>query len=237
MSTDDEKISNIYREAEAPGPSKTLDDVILAASRDAVETPAQSTAPFTAGWPALASIAAIIVITIILVPTLQHQQQQAEPDQLVRKKSSPAQMRDETGFSSYSSTETANKMMGAPTPASKAVMQIEQNLLLEERAMPSSSSVNSRSAGTLSTSEAPLDMQEQDQFEPVVSAVEASRMRAADSAPFAVYTPEMWEVKIARLIAEGNIEQAKAEIKKLEQHYPEHPINPALLKQFSMYYE
>ena len=38
MSTDDDDISSLYRQAGKPTPSHKLDDAILAASRDAVKT-------------------------------------------------------------------------------------------------------------------------------------------------------------------------------------------------------
>ena len=55
-------------------------------------------------------------------------------------------------------------------------------------------------------------------------------MQAADSAPFAILTPEMWEVKISRLTDEGKIAEAKGEIEKLNKRYPKHQINPSLLE-------
>ena len=55
-------------------------------------------------------------------------------------------------------------------------------------------------------------------------------MQAADSAPFAILTPEMWQVKISRLITDGKIDDAQAEIENLKQHYPDYIIDPALLE-------
>ena len=64
-----------------------------------------------------------------------------------------------------------------------------------------------------------------------------SRMQAADSAPFAIITPEMWEVKISRLIDEGKPKEAIAEHEKLKQHYPEYKIDKTLLQKLDQQHE
>ena len=51
MNSDDEKISSIYHEADTPAPSKSLDDAILAASRDAIEKPSASKGGFPEVYP------------------------------------------------------------------------------------------------------------------------------------------------------------------------------------------
>lgn len=236
MNSDEEKISDLYREAEAPVPSKQLDDAILAASRDAVAKPAKSTGPFSAGWPALASIAAVIVITIILIPTLIHEQQQPAPEQIASKKSRPAEINDELGLSTYTGTETM-KQSAAPSAEAEPVISMEQDLRAADRSLPAPSVKSPQAVTVISKGEIPQSTSEQGQTETVETTTEASRLRAADSAPFAIYTPEMWEVKIARLLAEGKLETARAEIKKLESYYPQHQINPAILKQLNAYYE
>ena len=57
-----------------------------------------------------------------------------------------------------------------------------------------------------------------------------SGIEAADSAPFAIYTPEMWEAKISELIAAGRLEQARSELGELKQHYPDYRIDPSLVE-------
>jgi len=64
-----------------------------------------------------------------------------------------------------------------------------------------------------------------------------SSMHAADSAPFAIHTPEMWEVKIARMLAEGNIDEADEELQKLKQEFPDYDINPTLMENLNKYHE
>lgn len=62
-------------------------------------------------------------------------------------------------------------------------------------------------------------------------------MHAADSAPFAIHTPEMWEVKIARMLAEGNIDEADEELQKLKQEFPDYELNPTLIDNLNKYHE
>lgn len=64
-----------------------------------------------------------------------------------------------------------------------------------------------------------------------------SSMHAADSAPFAIHTPEMWEVKIARILAEGNIDEADEELQKLKQEFPDYEINPTLIDNLNKFHE
>jgi hypothetical protein len=47
----------------------------------------------------------------------------------------------------------------------------------------------------------------------------------------------MWEVKIARMVAEGNIEGAGVELHKLREEFPEYAINPSLLEKLNRNYE
>jgi len=233
MNTDDEKISSLYHEADKPAPSKRLDDAILAASRDAVDTPAATKGPFSGSWPAAASIAAVVVITIILVPVLKQQEPQPALTQATSEKSSSLDVPDETGLNAYRSTEVKKKSMDAPSPASAPAMLYEESdfsayQVMPERSGASSSAVTSPAVGAAS----PLEKEEM-HIESDASDMERSRMQAADSAPFAILTPEMWQVKISRLITEGKIDDAQAEIEKLEKHYPEHIIDPTLLEKLN----
>ena len=78
---DDENISKLYQRGKQGKPPAHLDDSIFNAARDAVDvsdgqagnvTQIKDTAksPFSGGWPATASIAAVLIITVILVPLI-----------------------------------------------------------------------------------------------------------------------------------------------------------------------
>lgn len=230
MNTDDEKISSLYHEADTPAPPKTLDDAILAASRDAVDKSASTKGPFSGRWPAAASIAAVIVITIILVPILKQQESQQALTQTSRDKSSLPEVPNETGLNAYRSTEVRKKSMDAPSPASEPAMLLEESDFSEYQAMPARRSLISGAAKSPAAGAASALEKEEMHVEPGTSDMEHSIMRAADSAPFAILTPEMWEVKISRLITEGKTDDAQAEIDKLKEHYPEYIIDPSLME-------
>jgi hypothetical protein len=230
MSTNDEKISSLYHEAGKPVPSKSLDDAILGASREAVDKPASTRVPFSGSWPAAVSIAAVIVITIILVPVLKQQEPQQTLTEATRDKSSLPGASDETDLNAYRSTALRKKSMDAPSPASAPAMLPEVNDLAADQAMPDRSSVSSPAATAPATGLASASEKEEMQLESDASAIDSSIMQAADSAPFAILTPEMWQVKITRLITEGKMDEAQAEVERLEQHYPEHIIDPNLLE-------
>jgi hypothetical protein len=78
---DDENISKLYQRGKQGTPPAHLDDSILNAAREAVDVPDSQTgnetrkngiakSPFSGGWPATASIAAVLIITVILVPLI-----------------------------------------------------------------------------------------------------------------------------------------------------------------------
>ena len=230
MNTDDEKISSLYHEADAPAPAKTLDDAILAASRDAVNKPASTKGPFSGRWPAAASIAAVIVITIILVPILKQQESQQAVTQTSRDKSSLPEVPDNTGLNAYRATELRKKSMDTSSPASEPALLLEESDLSEYQAMPARSSLSPGTAKSPAAGAASALEKEEMHAEPGTPDMGHSIMQAADSAPFAILTPEMWQVKISRLITEGKIDDAKAEIERLKVHYPEHIIDPALME-------
>ncbi len=219
MNIDDDKISSLYHEAGKPAPSKRLDDAILAASRDAVDRRAATKKAFSGSWPAAASIAAVIVITIILVPVLKQQESQQ----------ALTQTSEEAGLNAYRSTEAKIKSMNAPSPAGEPAMMLEESDVSGYQATPARSRTSASTAKS-PTSGAPVLEKEEMKTETDTSGMERSIMQAADSAPFAILTPEMWQVKISRLMAEGKTDDARAEIDKLKKHYPEYIIDPDLLE-------
>jgi len=228
MSIDDEKISRLYHETESPGPSKSLDDAILSASRKAVEKPAGK-APFSGSQAAFASVAAVIVIAIILVPVLKQEESLQKMEQAPAENSRSRGRADEERLKLHSVVEPKKKSMGAPSSARESVMELEKDVSARGQALPVSSMPGSSAARIPGVSKS-ASTADEEQPEADPDDTTHSRMEAADSAPFAILTPEMWEVKITRLIENGELEQAEAELEKLEKHFPDHQISTALLK-------
>ncbi len=239
MSSDDDRISSLYHEADKPAPGKSLDDAILTASRDAVAKPARSRGPFAGGWPAFTSIAALIVITVVLIPILKHEQEQ-DPQKLPRPDrltDSPTGVSEDIAPGAYLPTEPENKATGMQAPARAPAVPDQGGLLYEQEALPLIQGVGSTADRELAQ---PMDLKrakEEASALPVETGRKHSTMEAADSAPFAIHTPEMWEVRITQLIGEGKLEQARDELNRLKQHYPDYSIKPSILEQLTGHYE
>ncbi|HHJ34838.1 MAG TPA: hypothetical protein ENJ87_03640 [Gammaproteobacteria bacterium] len=101
MATDDEKITRLYQQGKKPGPPARLDKVILAAAHEATEdhdetassahSPARPTVikgPFSGGLPALLSVAAVLIISIILVPLIEQTSSTTPTDSLTQEPAS-----------------------------------------------------------------------------------------------------------------------------------------------------
>ncbi len=73
MATDEEKISRLYQQSKNAAPPTQLDSDILKAAHQAVDKPSSVKSPFSGGWPAATSIAAVLIITVILVPLIRHE--------------------------------------------------------------------------------------------------------------------------------------------------------------------
>ena len=240
MNNDDDKISNLYHEADAPGPSKTLDKTILAASRAASQKPSSARGPFNAGWTATLSIAAVIVIAVIaviLVPVIR-QQEPAQIPTLASMDEASLKKQAIDSSSREPDKNALNRKIRLDTPAAATSVESLQAEMAADYATPAAGSPGAESGAAATPSAAAISHPKLERtHQPKEVDTGYSSMEAADSAPFAIHTPEMWEVKISRLIEEGRHEEAKQEIRKLEQHYPGHEIDKTLMEQLDKYYE
>jgi hypothetical protein len=226
MSDPNEKISKLYRETSVSEPSQHLDDAILQASREAIEKPAR-TGPFLAAWPAAASIAAVVVIAAILVPVLRQEELQQQTAQDTAGTSILHEYADEEASNLYNAGETAKKTASIPAAEDSATPEPSTPAKDRAKADLGISSSSNTLAQELQKSSGVSEPQSLVPESP--DEATTSRMRAADSAPFAVLTPEMWEVRIERLIEQGEHKKARAEFTQLQQHFPDYQIKTTLL--------
>jgi hypothetical protein len=226
MSQADDKISKLYHEADEAVPSKALDDTILSASREAVEKPANA-GPFSASWPAAVSVAAIIVIAVILVPVLKQEESLQKTEQTSTQKSLSSEPADDHAFQFYSAGETRNRVMSPPSSLTEP-SRTEAGTLAAKQATPGLGTAATDDTDAAVTRKLSRAAEMENPVADTTTNETHSRMEAADSAPFAVLTPEMWQVRINRMIEDGELEKAKAELNKLEAHFPNHRISPAL---------
>ena len=233
MNTDDEKISSLYQASTKTGPPENLDESILAAARDAVAKPVSAKGPFSGSWPALASIAAVVVITVILVPVLNKEQQPTMPSGL---ESSPAIEAEEAAADTYRAIESLKKERQQPTSATAPVLLQEEHFS-KDLAAPTSGTVSSDAMSGAYRKTMSSNDGEQQQPELKQLQTDNTGAQAADSAPFAIYTPEMWEQKIVQLIEQGDTTAAKTEAERLKQRYPEHTIKQSVLEKLETTHE
>lgn len=225
MNTENDDISRIYQQTRTAGPSASTDDAILAASRKAAAAPKTAAGPFSGRWPAVASIAAVIIITIILIPVInvEHiQQKQSEPaaeDEL----STSTLMQ----LSEAPAPEKKKRSLYQAAPANRPVLMKKEDMFNEGRTL-TDEPIKSEMADYSRGREIP---------EAAASAIphERSQKAAADSAPFAIFTPEMWQVKISRLIEQGEIEAASRELEELKNNYPDFDIDSTLLEKLQQH--
>ena len=225
MSHDDEHISSLYHQADKPEPAAELDEAILAASRKAVDKPAKAGGPFTGGWPAAASVAAVIVIAVILVPVLKQQEPVQSPPPPMQQPASPA---PQASPELRKTTEARERKADAFAPASEPLLLKEEAFTADE-ALPAGAVFGTGTASPAEADEYRLPEMEESAVSPAPAAGRVSK-KAADSAPMAIFTPEMWETKIMQLIEHDDVEQAKAELAKLRQQHPDHSINTAIIQ-------
>ena len=227
MGTEDEQISDIYHKATRPEPSGSLDEAILSASRKAVEQPSRTKGPFSGCWQAAAAIAAVIVITVILVPVLRHEEQQIQP-RAVKQDSRPAERLDEAVTDEHLNTDRKKRSVNLARPASESLILPDKAFTTEDRAVAEPGRMGT--AATIESSAEDLQYLKKEELAAPEAVTERSRMEAADSAPFAIHTPEMWEAKINQLIEAGDMEAASAELEQLRQRHPDYTIDSTLLE-------
>lgn len=88
------ELSQVYRSVSNQEPPAHVDDAVLAASRKAVKSrPRFAFSPFASDWHERAALAAVVVLCVVLVITLQ--QQASLPDATLVRPETPAVMSDE----------------------------------------------------------------------------------------------------------------------------------------------
>lgn len=243
MTAEDKKISSIYQEASSTEPPAHLDNAILAASRDSVERTPRAKSPFSGGWPIPASIAAVIIIAVIIVPVIMHEDTHEEymPAATIAdtpKKSTAdyeVKARGKLKEQSFSRPEESKappmRLMQSPSGDS----QLKNDLFMEEQveaeaptaAEPAFSSIevdslNSRAeTGRLNKQTKPADAIR----ERKAIATQGLMKRESEKR---VRSAEDWLIYINKLVAANKIERARSELKEFKITYPDHTIDPDL---------
>ena len=163
---DDENISKIYERGKHGVPPAHLDDSILNAAREAVDvSDAQADnvtqindavkikniakSPFSGGWPATASIAAVLIITVILVPLIN--QESDAPSSVPVVTPEDESLAKSTGISNRAD-DVAVEMKKRLTVQQQDLRSVQMPIRLPKAVTPSiqSDAFNTRSPETLS---------------------------------------------------------------------------------------
>ena len=157
---DDENISKIYQRGKQGKPPAHLDDSILNAARDAVDvsdgqagnvSQIKDTAksPFSGGWPATASIAAVLIITVILVPLINQESDIPPSAPVVTPEEKPSAK--SAGISNRVDDGVV-EMKKRPTVQQQDLRSVQSPARLPKAVAPSmhSDAFNTRSSETLS---------------------------------------------------------------------------------------
>lgn len=110
----DQSLSSLYRQAPRPEPDAAVDEAILAASRRASRRAAR---PFGGRWQVPASLAAMLLVSVVLAPALFRQEQKArrapEPQAQSRLESAAGRVDDRSEI----------KRMQAASPAGPRALE------------------------------------------------------------------------------------------------------------------
>lgn len=230
MTTEDKKISELYREANATEPSAHLDDSILAASRRDVKRQSSAKSPFSGSWPVPVAMAAVVIVAVIIVPLVM---QETKQDRAIPEKAT-------VDLPAIAPVKAPEKTQASPSRLKKSPPGFIQSTdmedqLMEERVMleaPAASApasllyeMDSSGSGTTMGRTIKQNKPTEAQLERKATAVQnlKKKERTKD-----MRTPEEWHVYINELMAAGETRKAAAEIKVFIQLYPDYPIDPQL---------
>lgn len=276
MTTDEEKISSLYQQGKDQVPPAHLDSAILNAAHDAVDgfannKPAKDPSasgrsaavksPFSGGWPAITSIAAVLIITVILVPLIDKETPPPASSRFADE--TEATISEADAFSRVNRYEDdieekqkAKKHSKAEAPA--LLLQEHERLqapqdsmsadvLNADKVLPAEKSSAEAPMTTMratiktqvpatsimpeSASKTSTVMQDEN------SALEAETMQQtsgrlmAEQESTVILTAAEWLKKISQFIDHGDLDLAKQEFEKFKIHYPDEEVDPLILNQ------
>jgi len=267
MTIDEDKLSSIYQQGKEQEVPAQLDKAIVAAAHEAVEQDVRPDAsdnaasikkhvtaksPFSGGWPALTSIAAVLLITVILVPLLRQETPRVATD-MVDDENVLLPYTDDFDLSEEAAAVSKKKQgpllkvqkdrqqMQRPdqyltTPAEQSYsgsMAVGDGVTPVRSApvAPASRKLEPASSATSSTvreHELKSDNRVQQIGAPAQpdEAVESDALEAVPSA-------DEWQEKIQRLLSDNDYKTAQIELEAFKKYYPDEEIEPSILKQIN----
>lgn len=272
MTIDEEKLSAIYQQGKGQGAPARMDDAILAAAREALEQDASTDisdnvhplkkyatakSPFAGGWPAMASIAAVLVITVILVPLLDQEAPPVATDMVddvhellpstddnhdkevvSKKKQAPLSetlnRRQPQGEGSQQQIPQLNQYQLSPVERSESESMAVEEAPSAVRSMPVSPSLTTTEP---KPSAVDSETREQELKSDKISGKAGDSTSAGRVAPpvslTGMLSAERWLQKIQRLLAEHEYQAAQIELDAFKKHYPDEVIEPLIIQQMN----
>lgn len=231
MSTEDDnrddELSALYHKADDATPPASLDESILATAKQAAEdkTPEHKSArsPFSGHWPVAISAAAVFVIAILLTPTIE---QQAPLPDTTTMQSRTDELHKSAGEAEAKKTMRERSMASSParlyapapsqTPALQQESATETGSMDEDSFIPIGRSLPAETASGFNSESEKRRAQ--------------ARLNAAGGSPLAIFTPEMWLVKIQQLLDSGKIAEAADELDRFRHAHPDVKLDETLLE-------
>ncbi len=205
---EDEGLSALYRQGRGVEPPEHLDRAILATSREAVK--ARPRVPFSGGWPIPLSMAAVLLITVLLVPAMRDQAER-RPGGDVQSEAPAVPGPAETKSEPRAGAEV-------PRPAARSEPMLPLMRRRMEAREPAAGGLEGRSLG---------------ESAPAIAGPRAKRApapAAEDRGDFSGRPPDRWLAYIRRLMGEARSEEAARELKAFLETYPGYPVDQGLLE-------
>ena len=266
MSTDEEKISSLYHQGNNETPPNHLDEAILKAAHgvidnaidDAIDDVRKSSddkhstakSPFSGSWTTITSIAAVLIITVILVPLLEQEATQDMPqtteiqnpeaimDHLQRldqqhEKEQDAMMRSRANTLKEEARSKAKKrplMKMQEYQSYRSIpMEHEKNEIAEESMAPALSQMPASAPPSMATGKSKLNaFQAKPELETMSLSDDATAGFAEKKATSVPLSTKIWLEKIEQLIDQGDLDQARQELAEFKQHYPDELIKQSI---------
>ena len=203
----DEKLSAVYKKTGNIEPPARLDQVILAASKQPAGSRSRSIPPKADYWrwpAALASMAAAVVISILIVPLILEDEQHDEAASY--------------GYQQADSLERLEEEQSTPAPSVPAV---PQRAPVADRMNQQLSSP--KNAAQDSGFKARMKRESNDVEN---DALLTSPSGAAATAPVSA---DRWMEAILQLAAQGKYQQAAEELMQFTQAHPDYTVNESLI--------
>ncbi|MEE4376552.1 MAG: hypothetical protein V2J55_03450 [Candidatus Competibacteraceae bacterium] len=204
----DDEISALYRKIPQPVPSTDLDNRLLQAARQ----PVQPSATKTRRWPVPVAMAAVLVLGIGLVRTMDREMPHSpEPSAL-----QTPQFEAQSGLGSRTMASEKKADIATPAPRPDAESQLQR---LGDRENSSDQLEQHRVIPESIPAPAPLREQEE-----IRGRAEAEKRSDRQGQPKFSRAPLVWLQEIAALRRKGRDAEAKAGLEEFKRHYPDYPL-------------